>query len=135
MKVKFLDPGKDFPQSMLTLGYSPNVNLHLIPGVIYIVFGILIWRSVVHYLIIPTDSNLPDWVPADVFTIINSSIPPEWYFHYYGNSDPSEYQIMLSYKEMALDHLHCQNLIERNEDAIRTFFSRKKEIENSQFSK
>lgn len=129
MKVKFLDPGNKLPSSMLKLGYSPKVDLHLKVGEIYGVYGISIWRNVLHYLLFSTDEMSPSWLPADLFEIVDLRIPFDWYFRYLGENAPNELKILIGYKELVAEDQHYINLIELDRGAIRIFLDRKKEID------
>lgn len=129
MKVKYYNPGRNLPASMFKLGYSSLVHLHLQGGIVYTVYGISIWRNVLHYLIFPTDEMLPSWLPADLFEVVDERLPFEWYFRYFGDKDPSELNILLGYKELVLEEQHYVNLIELDKNAIRIFLMRKKEID------
>lgn len=129
MKVIFVDPGKKQPSSMKKLLYSPHADLNLKNGETYIVYGISLWKDVLHYLIIPHELNVPDWLPADLFIIQDSKIPDDWYFCYFGENDSSLLKILIGYTEMITDVTHYINLIERDINALRTFYKRKYEID------
>lgn len=129
MKIKYVKPGENYPANLIKLGYSPHADLHLKEGITYIVYGISIWRHILHYLIIPTDEMLPSWLPGDLFEVVDPRLPFEWYFRYFGVNDPSKLEIEMGYKEIVLDKMHSINLIEREKDAIRTFLTRKREID------
>ena len=129
MKVLFIDPNGNLPASMIKLGYSPRVNLNLEQDNHYIVYGISIWREVLHYLIIPNEEMLPSWFPADLFDVVDQRLPFEFYFHYFGMNDSTGLSLEIGYKEMVLDPNHSNDLIERKKDAIKIFLKRKIEID------
>lgn len=129
MKVQFIDPKGDLSSDLRRLGYSPTADFHLKPDTEYLVYGISMWRSVLHYLIIPTSITLPNWLPADLFVIVDPTIPEEWYFRYLGSNYPSEIKIIMGYKEIALNDDHYFDLIEREQNAVQTFLRRKNDME------
>jgi len=131
MKVKFLDPQGNLPASLIKLGYSSNANFHLENEEEYLVYGISIWRNVIHYLVIPSGLKLPNWLPADLFQVTDPSLPSEWYFRYLGKNHSSEVTMKIGYKEIALDDDHDTDLIERMEGAIKVFLLRQQEAESS----
>ena len=132
MKVKFIDPKRNLPPSLISLGYSSNADFHLKEGEEYQVFGISIWKNVIHYLIVPSNLSLPWWLPADLFDITDQSLSSKWYFKYLGEDHPSGITIKIGYQESVLDDSHDLDLIEREVSAIRIFLERKHEIETDE---
>jgi hypothetical protein len=131
MKVKFLKPDLNSLPRILNLGYSQRTEFHMRRDTIYTVYGISMWKYVLHYLLLPDNISLPDWYPADLFEVVDGRIPPNWYFHHLMDNDPSEIKFELGYREMAQSANHYVDLIERETDAVRVFLARKEEIENA----
>ena len=129
MKIMLKLHGEILPPSMIKLGYSSQVILGLDADTLYVVYGISIWRDVIHYLIIPSDYTLPFWFPADLFDVVEKKMPCNWYFRYMGGENPNELKMIIGYKEMVLDKTHYFDLIERETCAVRTFLTQKKEID------
>lgn len=132
MKVRFIDPQGNLPPGLLRLGYASNADFHLKEDEAYTVYGISIWRNVIHYLIIPSGLSLPNWLPADLFEVIDPSLPSKWYFRYLGENHSSEVTIKMGYREIALDEDYYSDLIERMEGAVKVFLARKQEIESKE---
>lgn len=78
------------------------------------------------YLIKGTDENLPSWYPAEVFIMEDTLLPIEWYFRYQ-NSD--ELSAIWGFQELVIEEQYLDELIEREDRAIRIFLKRKKEID------
>jgi hypothetical protein len=129
MKIRYNNPKGNIPKEMLDIGYFPTSELHLSGETIYTVYGIMIWKNVLHYLIIPTDELLPSWIPAMLFEIVDQRLPFEWYFRYLYEDDPTGLKIEVGYKELIHDETHFVDLIERDKKAIRIFLDRKREID------
>lgn len=131
MKVKFLKLDLSSLPKLLDLGYSSEADFHLRGDTTYIVYGISMWRFVLHYLVIPENMSLPYWYPADLFEIVDTRLPPELFFRDFRDNDPSEREFLLGYKELIQDVSHDIGLMEREVNAIRIFLERKEEIENA----
>jgi hypothetical protein len=101
MKVRFIDPRGKLPPSLLRIGYTSYADFHLKEDEEYTVYGISIWRNVIHYLVIPSGMTLPNWLPSDLFEVTDPLIPSKWYFRYLGENHPSEVTIKIGYKEIA----------------------------------
>ncbi len=129
MKVKYQGSQNPLPEELTRLGYHPSVEWHLDGHVNYTVYSISIWNDVLHYLVIPSEGRLPDWLPAVLFTIVDRRLPYEWYFRELGRNHPTGERIMVGYKEMVEDENHCVDLIERETNAIKIFLKWKHEID------
>jgi hypothetical protein len=129
MKVEYIKSTGEIPEDMKKLGYSPNVELHLSYKTEYKVYGITSWIDVILYLIYPDREDLPSWHPACLFSIIDSSIPFDWYFRYFENNSDHSVKFIIGYKELALDTKHYDGLIDRNRDEIKVFLNRKREMD------
>jgi hypothetical protein len=134
MKVKCLAAsGKAlFPRTLqihnLESRFSP-----LEPGEIYTVYGIYLWKGNLHYLVVPrykgVDQN-PFYDPAELFEVIDSHIPDDWYYTWLGNSEADE--AIWGYRELALDYPnHNDKLMDRDPEALRLFKERMIEMNQS----
>lgn len=95
-------------------------------GEIYMVYGQHIYKNVLSYLLIGTYENLPSWYPAELFEVIDAMIPMEWYYQY---DSQSALSAIWGYNELVLNKKHYDSLLEREDEAIRIFLNRKKEID------
>lgn len=95
-------------------------------GDVYMVYGIYMNnQGVLNYLLFDMYGK-PSWYPAELFEVVDSLLPVEWYFRF----DPGEeIEAWWGYKEMVLDKKHYEDLVEREDQAIRIFLKRKKEID------
>ncbi|MCK4261354.1 MAG: hypothetical protein KAX49_20455 [Halanaerobiales bacterium] len=121
--------GKNLSQEALALGDTIETQFNLEIGHEYFVYGISIWKNLMHYLISGKNENLPSWYPAELFDVSDSLLPFEWYFNHYANEVDCPLLAIWGYKELALDLKHYEGLIERESDAIKIFLMRKKEFE------
>lgn len=128
MKVKCIaNTGNMLSQGAKALGNSDETKYAVKIGEVYTVYGQHIYKGVLSYLIVGTYENLPSWYPVELFEVVDPMLPLEWYYGFYG------YDNLISsiwgYKELVLDENHHDYLIEREDEAIRVFLKRKKEID------
>ena len=93
---------------------------------IYTIYAQVLFKNVLHYLIIGTYEDLPSWYPAELFEVVDHQVHLEWYYNYEVNSVVSG---LWGYKEIVLTDNHYDDLIERTDEAIEVFLKRKKEID------
>jgi hypothetical protein len=128
MKIKCIaNTGDMISQGAKSLGNSDKTKYSVKIGDIFNVYGQHLYKGVLSYLIIGTYENLPSWYPVELFEVVDPLLPLEWYYKFYG------YDRVISsiwgYKELVLDENQHDYLIEREDEAIRTFLKRKKEID------
>ncbi len=132
MKVKCISINmKETTQKQLFLFSSPLINEDVSIGEIYTVYGISLWKNVLHYLLVSESSGLknwPDWYPAELFEVIDKSLP-EMYFSYLEN-DSRGLNALWGYKEMVMNHEHYIDLIERDEAGLSIFYLRMREFDS-----
>ena len=128
MKVKCIaNTGEGFSEYTLThMGCSINTRLPLEVDDVYIVYGQIIYRGILEYLIKGANENLPSWYPAELFEVVDSQVHFEWYFRY---DRDDEMSAVWGFDELVHDREFIFDLIERKENAIRIFLKRKKEID------
>ena len=133
MKVCYVEDKKvDYSKLLLNLGYSSGQRVGLENGREYSVYGIVIFKQVIHYLLLPSSNELPNWYPANYFSISDNLIPSNWFFQKYPDEDISGYQMILGYKEMVDNNNHIISLIEREIESMKIFKQRKKEHDDSE---
>ncbi|MCG3086907.1 phosphoribosylaminoimidazole synthetase [Sporosarcina cyprini] len=94
-------------------------------GMIYCVYGTMLYEEGVYYLIYD-DFEMPNWYPADLFTVTSGSLPEQWYFKYFGQSEnPSA---IWGYYELVNVDKHFDGLGEQEQDEIDVFLKRKSEM-------
>lgn len=57
--------------------YFQEDNMTITKGKGYTIFALSNWKNVFFYLII-SDENCPEWIPSNVFNLIDGSIPNDW---------------------------------------------------------
>ena len=135
MKVKgILNKGTDLSQKTIESGYIREAQYSIDIGEIRVVYGIMLLRGCVRYLLSEDAKCAPFWESADFFEVVDPLLPMEWYFSLTVLADDDEYtqgfqKAIWGYKEMALDENHYEDLIEREPEALDIFFKRKKEID------
>lgn len=92
----------------------------------YIVYGQHIFNNVLGYFLIGTYENLPSWYPAELFEVVDSMLPLEWYYQYNPNSP---LRAIWGYIELIQYGSHYDGIQEREDADIRIFLKRKKEID------
>ena len=98
-------------------------------GKIYTVYGIYSSTGVLSYLINSPWENCPIWHIAEIFEIVDNTIPQGWYFNYWGYGDTNTVNAVWGYRELALDGHHFDGLQERIPEACGLFAIRKMEID------
>lgn len=128
MKVKCLsNTGAGFSKHTLdVIGCTINTRLPLRINDIYVVYGQILSANILKYLVRGANENFPSWYPAEIFQVINSQLPFEWYFKY---CKEKEISAIWGFKELVYNENYLYNLIEREEDSIKIFLKRKKEID------
>jgi hypothetical protein len=122
-----------FPSSAQVFEITPDTSEYLEVGKIYTVYGISIWMHGLNYLLdIPlagTGKTYPKWLNVEYFDIVDSSLPNNMHFRYFGESDKRGVVALWGYKELIYEYDHYERLIEREESAIAIFAKRKQEID------
>ena len=108
------------------MGCSRNTKLPLKIGETYVVYGQMISKGILKYLVVGTYENMPTWYPAELFEVVNSQLHFEWYYKY---NKKAEISAIWGYFELVDDKDYLYDLIEREEEAISIYLKRKKEIE------
>src|SRR5690625_2268035 len=116
--------GTDLLKTTYEIGYTGETIFDLEKHKLYIVYGICHWKNSLHYLI-EDENHLPSWFPVELFTITDNQLPLEWYFSYY---EKEEISAIWGYKEIVVNESHFDSLMEREKNALNTFWTRKHEI-------
>lgn len=127
MKVKCeANTGANLSEKTYEIGYTTETMFELKKHEFYTVYGMCQWRNSLHFLIKGEENNYPSWYPAELFTVSDKKLPLEWYFDFYTDNDISA---VWGYKELVEDESHFDELMERKNDALRVFLTRKREID------
>jgi hypothetical protein len=114
-------------QSHFDVGYSPASRFQLSTQKQYEVYAIALWRGLLSYLVIE-DNGTPGWCPADLFEVLDSTLPASWRFAYFGQTPEQWLNAVWGYEELTRSN-HYDDLTNLNEDALRVFYERKTELE------
>ncbi|MCM1158616.1 MAG: hypothetical protein NC347_12470 [Clostridium sp.] len=109
-------------------GGTPETVLPIRVNSIYTVYGQVLSKGIMEYLILGEGENYPSWYPAELFEIIDDRIYFGWMFNYRGGDDISA---VWGYEELVRDEDYIYNLEDREELAIQMFLDRKKEIDEA----
>jgi hypothetical protein len=94
----------------------------------YFVYGIIIYREGIRYLL-HDKFDMPNWYPAELFTVIENNIPNNWYYKFNGYT---EYGItaIWGYHELVNNEEHYNGLCEQESNDVNLFLKRKMEMYN-----
>lgn len=128
VKCKFNSGNELSEKTLSSIHDSPLLHFPLKVGDVYTVYSTGVINNVPHYLVIPDRAGLPSWFPAELFTEMDGLLPVETYFRFIDN-DEIGYSVICGYRELVLDDHHRNDLLEREEHAIKVFLKRKQEID------
>ena len=128
MKVKCMyNTGAGFSESTLKrMGCTVNTRFPMNVGDIYLVYGQILSRGMLEYLVKGANENLPSWYPAELFEVVDSQMHFESYFRY---RQDDEITAIWGFRELVEDENYLYRLQDREKEAVRIFLDRKKEIE------
>jgi hypothetical protein len=134
MRVKCIaNTGKNlFKRTLAKTHLITSIFSPLEIGDYYTVYGIDLWDGNLHYLVVDRYKGLeqnPSLYPAELFEVVDNRVPQEWYFSFLGTEDENE--AVWGYKEFVLDVKHHEYLYEREENALKIFFQRKLQMDES----
>ena len=116
---------RDIPEKSMKVSGTSNTEFSVSIGNEYIVYGMMLWKGVIKYLIVGNHDK-PSWYPAELFEVKNDYLPLEWYFDF---SITENLEAIWGYSELVHDSEHFDLLQERDSNAIKIFLKRKQEIE------
>jgi hypothetical protein len=109
--------------------HNSGCDYQITIGEIYTVYGILIWKNIIHYIVFDRWRSNPFPHPAELYQITDNRLPKEWYYNFYGYTTEDEINAVWGYKELVLQHEHYFKLMERDHEALDIFFTRQEEID------
>lgn len=139
MKIRCIGTkGSDLPEYYFKMGNFafPRSDWQIEIGKIYTVYAMSLYNHVLHYLAFPDDMSGPGWYPAPLFEVVDSSVPKDWYFVYFGYQNEKLEAMSLGalwgYYEMVFrekDLQHYAGLIDIDPTELEIFLRRKQEID------
>lgn len=109
----------------VTTLHANEYDYELIVDKEYIVMGIAIYKesNCPYYLI--DENGRPDWFPYPLFTVSDKSLPNNWYITVHNKQSIGDIFLLMGFNELCNDNDFHDLLIERDKDAIKTYFARK----------
>ena len=107
-------------------GYFNAAKFPINIGDLYNVYGQIIFKGVLEYLIRGAGENYPSWYPAELFEVVDTQLYLDWHFKYDRDNDISA---IWGFQELVEDENFLYELEDRNKKAIETFLERKHEID------
>jgi hypothetical protein len=92
----------------------------------YFIMGIVMWQNALMYLV--DENGKPDWYPVELFELTDHTIPSFWFFKNFNKDESEDIVFVCGYYELCLEDGHYDKLLERDADALKTYFDRKKEL-------
>jgi|APAga8741244001_1050109.scaffolds.fasta_scaffold02488_2 hypothetical protein len=95
----------------------------------YYVYGMILYEEGLKYLIY-IESEMPAyplWYPAELFEVVDDSLPSDWNYKYNGVIDDAVAAVW-GYKELVSSESHFDGLSEQENKDIELFLRRKKEM-------
>ena len=74
-------------------------------------------------LLLMDEYQLPNWFPADLFSIDEPHLPENWSFKMCINAEHG-LQAVWGYEELIFDEAHHDDLLERDPEALRVFYEK-----------
>lgn len=108
-----------------------NIKYNIEIGKSYTIYAMIFWGGSLDYLV-TSDSENPNWYPAELFEVVDHLLPLVWYFTFkkYKNYKGEDSQIAIwGYKEMIADPSHYIALTEEKQEALDIFLKRKQQID------
>lgn len=128
MKVKCIaNMGNKLSNQSIKAGRSTDSIFHLNIGDIYQVYGINLWRGTLNYLTMNKANSMPIWSPAELFEVVDSKIPADWYYVYLGHSE-NLLNAAWGYKELT-NSQHYDGIMGGVKKELDAFFAKKKEMD------
>lgn len=97
-------------------------------GAEYLVMGMTVYKdsNCIYYLV--DVQGRPDWFPYLLFEVFDNTIPYNWFVRVNGKKQNSDIYCLWGFKELCEDEGYYDRLTNREANALRTYFDRKKEI-------
>ncbi len=125
MKVicKYNDP------SNLPKGIPDNFDYGLELDKEYLVMGILTFKKSNDFYFLIDENGRPSWFPYQIFEIANNTLPKDWFLRINTENENVDFKNLIGFNELCNNDIFFNNLLERDEDAMRIYFKQKIELE------
>jgi hypothetical protein len=105
--------------NLLTAKFDIMIGKH------YIVFGQVLFARKLMYLVDPDEMTRPNWYPAELFDVVDGTIPNSWQFSYYAYGYSEDLGAIWGYDNLVSDPNHFNALSEREPEALLVFARQK----------
>jgi hypothetical protein len=120
MRVKcVLDSAASLPQAYRNEGYSDEVHTPASLGNHYVVYGMVLWRDRIRYLIVGDSMDVPILLPSEFFSIADSRLSSCW--HHGPSSGGPRHLRIWGYREFAQSSSHYEELLDLDKGALDIF--------------
>jgi hypothetical protein len=110
-------------------GFDGETEFPITIGRTYYVYAMTFYLGIAWYYILNDDGHYwPTWTPAPMFEIIDGALPESWQVGYFNFGREHQYPI-ISFPEWAEDHAFYERLVDGDDEAVRTFQRRRREVE------
>ena len=111
--------GARLPTHYSALGYTAETVIALTVGQAYEVYGTSVWRSIVSFLVMDGD-EIPSWYPAEVFKVVDDTVPDNWFFKYFSD-DQLSLQAVWGPERLVKEEGFYEALADGDPTAVHTF--------------
>lgn len=95
-------------------------------GKIYSVYGVIMYENCLKYLLFD-EYGMPNWYPAELFSVVDSRIPLGWHYTFYGSE--ISLTAVWGYEELVNSDTHYDELCEQEPRALDLFNRRRREAD------
>ena len=94
----------------------------------YLVMGIAVYKdSNCVYFLVDT-AGRPNWFSHLLFEVLDNSVPANWFVRVNGKRADSDVYSHVGFDELCNNEMYYDQLVNRDEEAIRIYFERKSEL-------
>jgi hypothetical protein len=107
-----------------------NFDFGLELGKEYLVMGLLTFKLSNDLYFLIDEGGRPSWFPNQIFKVVSNDLPHNWFVRINVGNDYVDYQNLIGFDELCNEEGFFEQLLERHDYAMRTYFRRKIELEN-----
>ena len=111
----------------LPMGFFSSSIFNLEIDKEYLVMGIMLSEKFIFYLV--DESGMPYWYLSKLFQVSDNRISPNWYFKNFIEDDNIYIDAIWGYSELCNEEDYSDQLMDRDDSAMRIYFKRKIEAE------
>ncbi len=115
--------------SNLPKGIPDNFDYGLELSKEYLVMGVLTFKQSNDLYFLVDENGSPSWFPYQIFEIVSNELPANWFVKINIGNDYVDYQNLFGFNELCNKEDFFNQLLEREEETMQTYFMRKIELE------